>query len=248
MTPRDPVSTESEELHVADAGTTTPASDRPEDNLMPGEFVDSDAAAVREFAERAVGGEDDEVARAGLLFAAVRDRIWYDPFVISTDPRDYRASAVAVAPRNWCVPKAVLLTASARAVGIPARLGFADVRNHLNTPRLRALMNGHDVFIHHGYSELYLGGRWLKASPAFNAELCHRFGVEPLDFDGDGHALMHQFTGDGARYMEYVVDHGPSADLPLDAILTRFRATYGEALLGGDSHAGTDEFSAPTSA
>ncbi|GAY11906.1 transglutaminase-like domain [Pseudonocardia sp. N23] len=230
-----------------DADPATSTSDRPEDHLAAGGFVDSDAPAVREFAERAVGGEDDAVRRAGLLFGAVRDRIWYDPFRISTDPHDYRASSVAVAPRNWCVPKAVLLTASARAVGIPARLGFADVRNHLNTPRLRALMNGHDVFVHHGYSELYLDGRWLKASPAFNAELCARFGVEPLDFDGHGHALMHQYTDDGARYMEYVVDHGPSDDLPLDAILTRFRAVYGEALLGGDPHAGSDEFSAPTS-
>jgi len=223
-------------------------SDRPEDHLAPGGFVDSDAPAVREFAERSAGTEDDPVRRGAALFAAVRDGIWYDPFVISTDPEDYRASTVATTPRNWCVPKAVLLTAAARALDIPARLGFADVRNHLNTARLRAMMNGNDLFVYHGYTELWLDGRWVKATPAFNRELCARFGVDPIEFDGRHDALMHPYSGDGSEYMEYVTDHGPFADLPFDAIMATFRSTYGEAMFGGRSHAGSDEFTAPTSA
>jgi len=213
--------------------------------LRPGRFVDSDAPAVREFAQRVAGGVTDPVERASLLFAAVRDEIWYDPFAITTDPAAYRASAVAAAPRNWCVPKAVLLTAAARAAGIPARLGFADVRNHLNTPRLAERMNGVDLFVYHGYSDLHLDGRWVKATPAFNAALCERFGVVPLDFDGRTDALLHEFSGDGARYMEYVADHGTYADLPLAEILAAFRRVYGEAIFGGDGHVGSDEFSAP---
>ena len=70
---------------------------------------------------------------------------------------------------------------------VPSKVGFADVRNHLCTPRLRALM-GSDVFIYHGITELFLDGKWVKATPTFNIGLCERFGVIPLDFDGHADA------------------------------------------------------------
>ena len=145
--------------------------------LEPTWFVDSDAPVVVDYARDAVGGTTDPVEQAVALFARVRDGIWYDPFVASADPVAYRASTVAASSANWCVPKAVLLTAAARALGIPARLGFADVRNHLQTPRLREKMGGVDEFVYHGYTDLLLDGRWVKATPAFNKELCARFGV-----------------------------------------------------------------------
>jgi hypothetical protein len=47
------------------------------------------------------------------------------------------------------VPKAAVLAAVARAAGIPARLGYADVRNHMSTERLRQTMKT-DVFVWHG--------------------------------------------------------------------------------------------------
>jgi transglutaminase-like putative cysteine protease len=212
----------------------------------PGRFVDSDAPEVRAFARRAVGSATDPTERAVRLFDAVRDEIWYDPFRITTDPEDYRASVVAVSPSNWCVPKAVLLTAVARASGIPARLGFADVRNHLVTPRLRARMGGADDFVYHGYSDLFLDGRWVKATPAFNSELCARFGVDPIRFDGRHDALLHPFAADGSAYMEYGRDRGVHADLPLDEIVAAFRETYGEAMFVAPADRDADAFTAPT--
>src|SRR5581483_199373 len=98
-------------------------------------------------------------------------------------PAENRASSVIARGRAYCVPKAVVLTAVARAAGIPSRLGFADVRNHLQSERLAETMGGSDIFIFHGYSELYVNGAWRKATPAFNATLCDRFGVPPLEFD-----------------------------------------------------------------
>ncbi|GAA1399148.1 transglutaminase family protein [Pseudonocardia kongjuensis] len=210
-------------------------------DLEPGWFTDSDAPAVRAFAERVTVGRGDPVERAVALFDAVRDGIWYDPFGVVTDPGDYRASRVAERTAAWCVPKAVLLTAAARAAGIPARLGFADVRNHLNTPRLRARMGGADLFAWHGYSALWLDGRWVKATPAFNAELCARFGVEPIAFDGTADALMHEFDGSGARYMSYEHDRGTFHDLPLDDVLATFRELYGESMFATPS-TGRDAF------
>ncbi len=223
-----------------------------EEYLAPGHFVDSDSPEVQGFARRVVGGETDPIAMAVRLFEAVRDEIWYDPFGLTTDPAAYRASAVAAGGSNWCVPKAVLLTAAARAVGIPARLGFADVRNHLNTPRLRERMGGADLFVYHGYTDLLLDGRWVKATPAFNAELCARFEVDPIAFDGRNDALMHEYASGGEQYMEYVNDRGVHTDLPLDEILATFREYYGEAMFAADhsgpAPAGADAFTAPAAA
>ncbi|MEO6651757.1 MAG: transglutaminase family protein [Ilumatobacteraceae bacterium] len=190
-------------------------------------FIDSESPAIDAFVERAVGQQagDDETSRAVALFLAVRDQIRYDPYSISTDPGDYRASAVAIAGSNWCVPKAVLLTAAARHVGIPARLGFADVRNHLTSEKLTAAM-GTDLFAWHGFSELRLNGRWFKVSSAFNVELCERIGAKVLEFDGTADALMHPFDEAGHRHMEYVAQRGTFDDLPLDRILTDFAEIY----------------------
>lgn len=193
--------------------------------LATTEYLDWRHDNVQRFTQAAIGDSDDPVTRAQRVFAAVRDNIWYDPYSVDDDPDHYRASYVATAERAYCVPKAVLLTAAARAAGIPARLGFADVRNHLQSERLRALM-GTDLFVWHGYSTLFVGGRWLKASPAFNAELCARFGVPPLEFDGVHDALLHAFAGDGSRYMEYVREHGAFTDLPLARILSAYREAY----------------------
>jgi transglutaminase-like putative cysteine protease len=123
-------------------------------------FIDSDSSEVRAFVARSL--EDAEnlpvTARAIRLFDAVRDRIRYDPFNVGTAEDDYRASRIAGMPANYCVPKAILLTAALRAAGIPAAVGFADVRNHLNSPKLAELM-GTDLFIYHGYVALWLDGR-----------------------------------------------------------------------------------------
>lgn len=201
-------------------------------------FIDSDTAEVAAFVEAALdrvpNGDDTEVAVE--LFRAVRDGIRYDPYGLSRDPSDHRASVIAGSSANWCVPKAVLLTAAARHVGIPARLGFADVRNHLTSDKLEARM-GTDVFHWHGYSELLLGDRWFKVSTAFNLELCERFGVKVLDFDGTDDALMHAFDESGRRHMEYVRERGSYDDLPLDEIFADFDELYAEMASEGDDAA-----------
>ena len=189
---------------------------------------DFDEPAVREWAEGVTKGADDDVAKARALFADVRDRIRYSPYPPAFGPEAFTASAVLASESNWCVPKAILLTAGARAAGIPARLGFADVRNHLSSEKLLAAM-GTDLFVYHGYVALYVGGDWRKASPAFNAELCERFGVPPLDFDGTSDALLHAYDGEGRRHMEYVNDRGTWTDLPLEDLTAAFREHYGGA-------------------
>jgi transglutaminase-like putative cysteine protease len=188
-------------------------------------FIDAEHPAVRAFAWRAVGEAETDPERISRLFTAVRDQIRYDPYRLSHEPHDYIASNVIDSGAAFCVPKAVVLTAVARSLGIPARLGFSDVKNHLQSPKLAERM-GTDVFVFHGYSELYVRGAWRKATPAFNAELCARFGVPPLSFDGSADALLHPFAADGSAYMEYIRDRGVYTDLPLGLILDVFATEY----------------------
>ncbi len=205
-----------------------PGEDRPTAaHLAPTTFIDTDHPRLRDWAAGVCAGLADPRQRAVALFTDVRDRIRYDPWRVDTDPATYRASAVLAAGAAWCVPKAVLLAAGARAVGIPARLGFADVRNHLTSERLRARMAS-DLFVRHGFTELWLGDRWVKATPTFNRELCERLGVDPLGFDGVHDALLHPYDREGRRHMEYVRHHPSSDDLPLEEILADLRRHYGD--------------------
>jgi len=188
-------------------------------------FIDADHPRVVAFARTAIAGASEPRVQAQRLYLAVRDGIRYDPYAMSLDPDTYVASRLLAAGRGFCVPKAILLCAAARACAIPARLGYADVRNHLNTDKLRRLM-GSDKFIYHGYTALYLNGRWVKVTPTFNIELCERFGVAPLDFDGEHETLLHAYDGHGHRHMEYLRDHGLYDDFPRDEVLGAFARAY----------------------
>lgn len=190
------------------------------------DFFDIDHPTVREFVASAIGDATGERERAVRLFYAVRDRIRYDPYRVTYDPAAYRASAVIAAGYGWCVPKAGLLATCARAVGIPSAIGLADVVNHLNTEKLRERMSGVNVFYNHGYAAMYIDGQWLKAVPAFNIELCERFGVKPTEFDGRHDALYQEFDVSNRRHMEYLADHGCWSDLPLDKIRADFAIHY----------------------
>lgn len=196
--------------------------------VMPSRFVESDSLEVQGFVTSAlrdlpVGATNRD--KAIRLFEAVRDDIRYDPYCFALDEDSYRASRIAGAEAAFCVPKAILLAACLRAVGIPAALGFADVRNHLNTPKLQELMET-DLFIYHGYVQLWLGNEAYKVTPAFNMELCERFGVKPLVFDGYHDALFHEFDEQNHRHMEYVNDRGLYFDAPMGEFLVAFKETY----------------------
>jgi transglutaminase-like putative cysteine protease len=193
--------------------------------LNPAKFIDSDAANVRELARAAASGTHDEVGRAIALYEAVRERVIYDPYVDVANPACYRASEVLAAGRGYCVGKASLLAAVARAAGVPARVGYADVRNHMTSPRLYEAL-GTDIFHWHSYADLYVDGHWVKATPAFNASLCHRLGVHVLEFDGRSDSLFQQFDRSGRRHMEYLLDRGVYEDVPFEAILAAFRVHY----------------------
>lgn len=193
--------------------------------LAPSTFIDSGAPAVRDFATDAVRDAHGDREKAVRLYYAVRDGIRYDPYSIRAARQIFVASDVLAVKSAFCIPKANLLAAAARAVGIPAGVGLADVKNHLTTRKLRDLM-GTDVFIYHGYTVLHLDGRWVKCTPAFNIELCEKFQVLPLEFDGEHDSLMHPFDAKQQRHMEYLKDHGIFAEFPYDRVMGDFQKLY----------------------
>ncbi len=207
-------------------------------SLLPTALVDSDHPAVIAFAlQHAQGGGYRE--RAVSLYYAVRDGFRYDPYRCDLSPQGMKASTVIAQGLGWCVPKATLLAAACRAAGIPARLGFADVRNHLSTERMRQSMQT-DIFYWHGYTEIWLDGAWRKATPAFNLSLCERFGLLPLEFNGQDDSIYHPFDLAGNRHMEYVAHRGSFDEVPLDPLLADFKLHYPGWIAGMAQHQAAD--------
>ena len=193
--------------------------------LQPTQFIDSDSPVIIEYAKTVCGDETADIDKAVKLYYAVRDTVHYQFYRIDLNTDALKASTVLARKFGFCISKAVLLAALARAEGIPSRLGFADVRNHLCTDRLKKLMQS-DLFIYHGYTELYLENKWVKATPAFDLSLCRRFKVTPLEFDGRKDSIFHQLDCNGNRHMEYVNDRGQFADLPHGQIVEAMKEHY----------------------
>jgi len=195
-------------------------------------IIDSDNSQIRGYSQKITGSAKDPVEKAVRLYYAVRDGIRYDPYYPFHLPEYYRASNVLKEGRGFCIPKVSLLCATVRACGIPARPGFATVRNHLATHQLLEFL-GSDIFTFHGYAELFLKGKWVKATPAFNRELCEKHGVAPLEFNGREDSIFQTFSTDGEKFMEYLEFHGTFLDIPVQQIVHAFKKTYGrERVLG----------------
>ncbi len=201
------------------------------DYLQATPFVDSGDPALQAFARKAAGHAQTEKDKAIALYRAVRDSIQYDPYLDYLDPGVFRASAVLDAGKGFCVGKSALLAAAARATGIAARPGYADVRNHLTSPRLKVTVG--DTFYWHSYTELKVDGKWVKCTPAFDSGLCARANIAPLEFDGATDSLFQPVDLAGRRHMEYLADRGTFADVPFETIVADFKKFYPKLLAAG---------------
>jgi len=192
--------------------------------LRPTETIDRDNPSVAAKAKALTDGPATELERAVALYYFVRDGIKHNAYAPLYDAERYKASAVLEAGNGFCQQKSVLLVALARAVGIPARLGYVDVHDHLLSESFKAMIGGINVFPFHGYAELYVNGRWLHVSPAYDLETCTRKRFVPVDFDGAGDAKDSPYDLDGNPHIEHVHDHGPYDDFPWDEILGYYKA------------------------
>ena len=196
--------------------------------LAPTAIIDSDNKIMIEYAnDTVIDAGEDQIEKAVKLYYAVRDGIWYDPYYPFYLAEHYRASNVLKSGRGFCISKVSLLCALGRACNIPSRVGFATVRNHLATPKLIEFL-GSDLFVYHGFTEFYLGGKWVKATPAFNEDLCKKQKLIPLEFNGREDSIFQTYNMEKKEFMEYLEFHGTFSDIPVDIILAAWEEAYGK--------------------
>jgi transglutaminase-like putative cysteine protease len=193
--------------------------------LCPTELIDSDNKNVINYANKHTVDVSDNKLKAIKLYYAIRDDFRYDPYNVELTKNAIKASSLLTRTHGYCIEKANLLAACARVVGIPSRLGFAKVKNHIGTEKLEKLLKT-NVLVFHGYTEFYINSKWVKATPAFNIELCQKLNVTPLDFDGENDSVFQQYDKNGGMYMEYIHDYGQFADLPFDLFISELKINY----------------------
>ncbi len=196
--------------------------------LKPTYYIDYDSPLISRMSEKIVSSHPDEKART--VFNFVRDRIIYNPYSAFYLPEQYPASRTLERGEGFCIQKAVLLAALARAHGIPARLVFADIKNYLIPPKLWNIMKT-NIFAFHGYNELYIDGRWVKVTPTFDIGMCQRLNLKPVEFDGHNPAIFHSHDLSGRLHIEYINDHGHFADLPFETVVNGFSRAYTEDMI-----------------
>lgn len=193
--------------------------------LKAGKFMDSDHPAVIAYARKMTASIDNKTEMAIALYYAIRDGFKYNPYRMDLRPEGLKASSLLSRDYGYCIEKANLLGACARVVGIPSRLGFANVKNHIGTAKLEKILKT-DILVFHGYTELYLNGKWLKVTPAFNKQLCEKLNVAPLEFDGKEDSIFQEYDCKGRKFMEYLYDYGNYPDVPYDLLLKELKKHY----------------------
>ncbi|MBV6699349.1 transglutaminase family protein [Kitasatospora aureofaciens] len=202
--------------------------------LAETEFIDHTSAEVKKFVAGVLpDGGLDERDRAVRLYYAVRDKIGYEIYGADFSRRGLTAGQTLRLGRGMCIHKSLVYLAALRSVGIPGRLVLTDVRNHLASERLRTYIGG-DVFHYHALTSVHLDGRWVRATPVFNRILCKLYGMAPLEFDGTADSVHHPYTGDGARNMEFLHEHGEFDDLPYQLVLDGMRSRHPGIIVGPD--------------
>jgi len=193
--------------------------------LQPTFFIDSDSTEISDFVSETVSKETNPKLMAIRIFYAVRDQIIYDPYAFTLKPERLKASYILSQKSAFCIPKAIVLAAAARAANIPARLGFANLINHLMGKELKQLLQT-NLIAWHGYAELYIDHQWIKVTPAFNADLCKHLNVPSVEFNAENHAIFPGKDNNGNQYMEYINYQGTFSDLPLDRIVKSMKHYY----------------------
>jgi transglutaminase-like putative cysteine protease len=192
--------------------------------LRPTVYIDSDHPAVIAYVQEHTSAIEP-IDQAVELYYAIRDGFKYNPYELALNKEGLKASALLRKDSGYCVEKANLLAACSRVLGIPSRLGFGIVKNHIGVEQVLKYLKT-DLLVFHGYVELYLEGQWVKATPAFNKELCTHYQVDPLEFDGQRDSLFQEYNSSGHQFMEYKHEYGTFDDLPRDLFISELKKYY----------------------
>lgn len=162
--------------------------------------------------------------KAIALYFLVRDAFLYDPYHLDLTHEGLKASNVLSKKRSWCVEKSSVLAACLRKFGIPSRLGYAIVTNHIGVEKLTHYLRREEI-VFHGFVDVFLNGQWVKCTPAFDQRICRVSGVTPLDWDGEKDSLFQEFD-QGKKFMEYKHFYGTFNDVPIELMNSEMKAHY----------------------
>ncbi len=195
--------------------------------LEPTEFLDFDKGIVNKVALKVTEGLTTDKEKVIALFNWVQQSLKYNAFAYYPKVRGNLKASVSIRRKQgFCMSKAITLSALARAVGIPARIHMVDIINHKISKRFKDMM-GTAAFFCHAYSELYINGKWIKATPVFDNETSNKGKFFPIiEFDGEHDALFSEQDPDGNIFVEYIGDYGSFADCPIEKIDQIFTKNY----------------------
>jgi transglutaminase-like putative cysteine protease len=165
-----------------------------------------------------------EKEKAIALYFLVRDAFLYDPYHLDLTSEGLKASNVLTKKRSWCVEKSSVLAACLRKFGIPSRLGYAIVTNHIGVEKLTHYLRREEI-VFHGFVDVFLNEKWVKCTPAFDQRICRVSGVTPLDWDGETDSLFQEFD-QGKKFMEYKHFYGTFNDVPIELMNAEMKANY----------------------
>lgn len=207
---------------------------RMEEYLKCTEIIDCDNESISNKAREVIKGLQTDREKTVALYYFVRDEIKHNAYAQLYDLNRYKASVILEAGNGICQQKSILLCALARAAGIPARLGFVDVHDFQLSENFKKMIGGIDVFPFHGFAELFVDGKWVHASPAYDLATCRRKRFIPVDFDGTNDAKDSQFTEDGEPHIEHVTYHGTYDDFPWDEMQEYYKEWATKLGMGWD--------------
>lgn len=193
--------------------------------LKSSEYIDSNHPAIIALKDKLISDNNSEQEKIVKLYLHVRDNWRYNPYKLDLRESQMKASAVLNRTEAYCIEKAVLYAALLRSAGIPAKVGFANVKNHIATEKLEAVLKT-NVLVFHGYTVVYFNSQWKVATPAFNKSLCELLNVDVLEFNGTQDSMLQQYNSKGDEYMEYVHDYGHFNDIPRELMLRELRRLY----------------------
>jgi hypothetical protein len=194
--------------------------------LAPAPGIQCEHPEIQKLARSLAKGSKNDVEAARRLFEYVRDTVRYSVGVPVASLEDYLALNTLARGKGFCVQKSALLCALARALGIPSRLGFADIRNEKLHGRLMKMIPDKIIY-HHCFAEWFVGGRWLKATTSFDRALTERHGWRLVEFDPLGDALLPATDLKGRPHVSYLAYHGWRMGVPLDEFCAETDQHYG---------------------
>ncbi len=188
-------------------------------------FLDTDHPEVIAFTKQNTKERESKLSNIISLYYAIRDGFRYNPYEVILKPEKLKASYLLTKNSGYCIEKAILLAACARIIGVPSKLHFYNVRNHIGTEKLTESL-GTDVLVFHGITEVWISNKWIKSTPAFNKELCEKLKVSPLEFNGEEDSIFQEYNSEGSGYMEYLYDYGDFLDFPFSLFCSELNKYY----------------------